>query len=138
MENDLKQLLKSSGFRATRARIQVLEFLSKKKKPVGIQVAAKALPNVNKVTLYRMMADFVEKGIVKEYELGHGHADYELATRPHHHHVVCESCGEIEDVFPCGDDCGFIDSVRESSKKFKQISRQSATFYGTCLSCFSR
>lgn len=132
---EFERLLRENGFRATGARVDVLEFLEKQKRPVGIHSISKAAPKVNATTLYRMMTDFVAKGIVKAYELGHGHTDYELAARPHHHHVVCESCGDIEDVFPCGEACRFVDSIRKTSKKFKVVTRQATTFYGICRSC---
>lgn len=131
-------LLRREGFRATGARVEVLVFLDKQKKPVGIQSIANAFPQVNMTTLYRMMTNFAEKGLVTAYELGHGHVDYELASRPHHHHLVCESCGDIEDVFPCADDCAFIDSVKKTSKKFQRVTKQMTTFYGTCTVCSRR
>ncbi len=135
MREDFRQLLKRSGFRATAARIEVLKFLAGQKKPVGIRSVAKAAPDVNTTTLYRMMTDFVEKGLVKEYELGHGHVDYEIASRPHHHHIVCESCGDIEDVFPCEKTCEFTRSIEAASKKFASVTKRATTFYGICKSC---
>lgn len=118
--------------------MQVIHFLLLQTSPVGVETIAQAVPSANVVTLYRMMNDFVEKGIVKQYELGHGHTDYELANRPHHHHAVCQSCGMIEDIFSCADTCGFEQAILKSSKKFDAIVRQSTTFFGTCTRCQGR
>ncbi len=131
----IKDQLREAGFRATSARIAVLSFLESQHRPVGIEIIAKHFSDTNLTTLYRMMNDFEEAGIVASHELGHGHQDYELANRPHHHHIVCESCGDIEDVYACKNDCDFEKSILGSSSKFKTINRQTTTFFGTCTTC---
>lgn len=132
---DKKEALKKAGFRVTEGRLDVLELLEKQDLPVGISFIEKALPDINRVTLYRMMNDFVSADLVEEHDLGHGHVDYELADRPHHHHVVCDECGVVEDVFPCGDMCEFENSVLEGSNKFSKITKQKITFHGICRKC---
>ncbi len=136
MENQTtEKTLKDAGFRVTPARIEVLEFLKKSAKPVGIEVLQEAVPTVNPTTLYRMMTDFEEKGIVESHDLGHGHVDYELTSKPHHHHAVCETCGKVEDVYACVDICALQNAIQTSSKHFAEIKTQNATFFGTCKAC---
>ena len=130
-EDDLRR----AGFRVTPARLAVLRLLHTKKHPIGIEVIQKELPEINTVTLYRMMSDFTEKYLVHAHDLGHGHVDYELGGRPHHHHIVCEQCGKIEDVHPCGDACVFEKAVLASSRAFRQIKQQQVTFFGLCNTC---
>lgn len=132
---DIEQLLRGAGFRVTKARSEVLEFLSQQKHPVGVEVMQKKFPNTNPTTLYRMMNDFLEKGIVTAHELGHGHLDYELATDEHHHHAVCKSCGFIEEVHACMEDCDLSASIKAASKSFAEIESQTTTFFGTCKKC---
>lgn len=132
---DKKKELKQAGFRVTGARLAVLDLLEEQDLPVGISFIEKKLTEINTVTLYRMMADFVEAGIVEEHDLGHGHVDYELTSRPHHHHVVCDKCGLVEDVFPCGEVCEFENSVLKDSNQFSKITKQKVTFHGICNKC---
>lgn len=134
-KDNLATLLKEKGLRKTTGRLRVLEILSKEEKPIGIDHLAKKLPDINFVTLYRMMDDFKEAGIIDEYNVGHGHADYELSSRPHHHHAVCEDCGLIEDVYSCDAACGFQKEVLKASKSFKEIKTTQATFFGLCKKC---
>jgi Fe2+ or Zn2+ uptake regulation protein len=115
--------------------VEVLSFLTKQKHPVGIEVIQGAFPKVNMATLYRMMTDFAERGLVHASDLGHGHVDYEIAHRPHHHHAVCESCGAVEDVYPCEEECAFEKAVLKSSALFKEIKRQQTVFFGVCKKC---
>lgn len=133
---EIKTQLRERGLRATPARIEVLELLQTKKQPIGIEVVEKEITTVNKVTLYRMMTDFVKKGLVEEVNLGHGHMDYELANRPHHHHLVCDDCGTVEDIYPCETGvCELESQALKASTKFSHIKSKQQTFFGTCNNC---
>lgn len=132
---EISTSLREAGFRATPGRIAVIGYLLEQVRPVGIEVIEKKFPKVNKVTLYRMMTDFVAAGLLEPNDLGHGHVDYEIAHRPHHHHAVCESCGIVEDVYPCDESCQFEKAVLKSSKLFKQIKKQQTVFFGVCKKC---
>lgn len=131
----MQERLRKSGSRATPARMEVLSFLMQKKHPVGIEVIQEAFPEVNIATLYRMMTDFVKRGLVHTSDLGHGHVDYEIAARPHHHHAVCELCGTVEDVYPCENLCAFEAAVLKSSMLFREIKKQQTVFFGLCKKC---
>ena len=134
-QEDIKELIRENGFRVTSARTDVLKFLSAQERPVGVDSVAKKFPSINLTTLYRMMDAFVEVGLVETHDLGHGHVDYEFAHRPHHHHAVCESCGFVEDVFPCETDCRFEKAVLQATTNFEKFHKQSTTFFGTCKRC---
>ena len=131
----IEQSLKEVGFRATSGRIQVLQFLKQQHHPVGVDAIANAVPEVNLATLYRMMTDFVEKNLITAHDLGHGHVDYEIADKPHHHHAVCETCGLVEEIFSCDATCELQQSIMKATKKFATISTPSATVFGVCKKC---
>lgn len=119
----------------TPARVAVLSFLAHQTYPVGIEQIQHAQKEVNTVTLYRMMADFVKRGLVTTNDMGRGHKEYEFAKRAHHHHLICETCGSIEDVYPCATTCVFEQAILASSKQFKRLTGQTAAFYGVCANC---
>jgi len=128
-----EDLLKEHKLRVTEGRLTVLEYLSKQKIPVGIKNLEKNITEIDRVTLYRMMEQFEEKGIVRVCDLGHGHQDYEL-NLDHHHHLVCRNCGKIEDVEIC--DLEEIEkALLKKSKKFSSIDQHRLTFMGTCTTC---
>ncbi len=134
-EKEVKVFLKEAGLKATAGRCAVFCFLLAQKHPVGVGVIRSQVKGVNKVTLYRMMQDFEDRGLITSHELGHGHLDYELADRPHHHHLVCQECGDIEDIHACKDQCQMEKLILKNSKKFLDIQKQTTTFFGTCNIC---
>lgn len=135
IDTELKTLLRESGLRATTPRVQVLAYLTKQDRPVGIERLDETFPKINTATLYRMMRDFAKHDLVVSHDLGHGHVDYKIKDKLHHHYLVCEDCGHMEDVSPCEEQCAFEKAVLGASKQFNAIKRQQVTFFGTCKSC---
>ncbi len=61
------------------------------------QIVAK-YPNVNISTVYRTLELLERLGLVTETDLGDGRVRYHCMGKGHHHHLVCEKCGEIIDM----------------------------------------
>jgi Fur family transcriptional regulator, ferric uptake regulator len=126
--------LRSSGLKATPARVAVLKVLTKAKKPLSIQNIGKLLKDTpDQATLYRMVEQLKKAGIIHQINLEHGHAHYEIDSPTHHHHIICENCGKIVDISSCD-----IESLeKEVLKKsgFKKINRHSLEFFGLCKNC---
>lgn len=133
-KKDFENLLKNSSLKATPSRLAVLRYMDKQHFPVGISRLRKQFPDIDKVTLYRMMDDFQNADLVKGYDIGHGHADYELAGRKHHHHLVCSDCGTIEDVEVCENE-KLHKKILRTSKKFVSITDHALTLHGKCKNC---
>ena len=49
-------------------------------------------------TVYRVLEQLSERGLVQRVDVGAGTARYEAAhaTGEHHHHLVCDGCGKVE------------------------------------------
>lgn len=132
----LKQLLRTNGFRATPARLALLELLHKTQKPLSIQRIMQRLRShhMDMATIYRSLNAFAEKDIVRCVELQHGHAHYELASTGHHHHMTCASCGEVEDLH--GLHGGEIEQqALKQSTQFASVSDHVLEVFGLCKSC---
>src|SRR3990167_769049 len=97
---DFPTLLRKSGLRATGGRIQLLKALAREMKPITIdELKEKLGDDLDTVSLYRALDALKSANIVERMDLQHGHAHYELLSgRSHHHHVVCRSCGAVEDI----------------------------------------
>ncbi len=135
---DFKEVLRQGGYKATPGRVLLLSVLFGEQKPVTVSYLEKKLKNaVDRVTLYRALESMVASGVVREVDFRHGHAHYELQVlRPHHHHIVCTSCGLVEDV-----DCNtepFVKQVAKKAKKFSAIDDHSMEFFGICKACAAR
>lgn len=135
MSPDFSDILHGADLRITKPRLAVLAFLSTQKRPVSLQRIASHLKDTNLTTVYRMIETFLEKGILRGCDVGHGHMDYELAALPHHHHVICTSCGLIEEVEECSGDERLHKETLRASKSFSAIIDHQSTFYGQCKSC---
>jgi Fe2+ or Zn2+ uptake regulation protein len=131
----LKRILQKSGFKATNARLAILEIFRKNKKPLSAQEIIDLLPDAtDQVTVYRTLKSLKEKGIIIQIDLRHNHAHYELANLAEHHHLVCIQCGRIEDVRHC-DIEQMQSTILKSSRHFYEIRQHALEFYGMCKMC---
>lgn len=131
-----EQLLRESGFRVTSTRVALLMCLKKGAAPLTVADMVKRMgPRVDKVTLYRALEDFTRTGIVHKVHLHDAVAHYEFRrTGDHHHHIVCEQCGVIEDIGHCEQE-SLQGEVLKNAKLFAQINTHSLEFFGLCRSC---
>jgi Fur family ferric uptake transcriptional regulator len=127
-------LLTRHHYRVTRARVLLLTFLYRAKKPLTVKEIRQSIA-IDKVTLYRALEDFVASRIVMKLNLYDDVSHYELVhTGHHHHHVVCEHCGAIEDIELC-EQKDLEKSVLKESKHFSIVTSHALEFFGICKSC---
>lgn len=132
MELNKKQL-KAHGYRLTKPRQEIFAVLKHKPQSVTeilAQLHEKKL-KIDKVTVYRALENFVKIGLVAETQFKDGVSVYELADHEHHHHVLCESCGRIEDI--CLDENLLLKAAKKSSSFF--IKSHRLEFFGLCQKC---
>jgi Fe2+ or Zn2+ uptake regulation protein len=105
----LRAVLVRAGHAWTRPRAAVLQVLVPAAVPlkveeiharVGRRVAGAP---VNLSSVSRTVNLLCGLGIVRPVRFGDGAQRFELAEdgSEHHHHLVCERCGRVEDVRPC-------------------------------------
>lgn len=131
--SNVRALLVSHGFKVTKQRLEVLSFLIDAHEPCSIELIAHKVPSVNQVTVYRMLKQFADAGIVYQTDFRSGKAYFEFQEH-HHHHVVCMSCGTQEAVDVCLPD-SVTNRVLRSSKLFTQVAHHALEFFGTCKRC---
>ena len=135
-KHNCKDELQEASLKATPARIAVLRFLEIADQPLDAQTIINHLKKekitADPATIFRMMNDFVEKGITKEVQLVKGKVHYELASKGDHHHLICEKCGKIEAV-----EDNFIPQMEKelATKHNFLIKRHSLEFFGLCSNC---
>lgn len=54
-------------------------------------------PDLAESTVYRLLTDLSDRGLVRHVHMGHGPAVYHLSDDDHHH-LVCDRCGRVTDV----------------------------------------
>lgn len=133
-------VLRTAGFRITAGRLGLLALLETVGSPLSIQGILERWSGKapNTATLYRSLTDLHTAGIVRRIELGTGMVHYEYTPhRPHHHHLICNSCGVVEELERC-----LLGSVEtetlSASHVFKSIYSHNLEFFGECTQCFAR
>lgn len=101
--DEARRILRSSGLRATGARIAVLGVLRDAARPVSHAEVSDVLGEGpwDRTTIYRNLSDLVDVGLVRRSELGDRVWRFELVGPPgepahHHAHFVCVGCGAVE------------------------------------------
>jgi Fe2+ or Zn2+ uptake regulation protein len=136
MKNNHKHELNSALLRATPARLAILDFLKKTDKPVDVWDIVNYLGeqkiDTDPATAFRIINIFTEKGLTKKIQFNDRKFRYELTSKPEHHHLVCNSCGRVEDIY----DCGVQKLEKEILEKKKFIVKyHSLEFFGICADC---
>ncbi len=96
--------LKSSGLKATLPRIKVLEMFQKtSQRHMSAEDVFKMLltegADVGLATVYRVLMQFEQAGILSRNHFESGKAVFELNEGTHHDHLVCVDCGRVEEFF---------------------------------------
>jgi Fe2+ or Zn2+ uptake regulation protein len=120
-----KKRVVDAGYKLTKPRIAVLRVLQKAQKPYSAQEISKRVDDVDPVSVYRTLALFAKLHIVYEDSLGK-EKQFCLATRPHHH-VVCRTCGRVDNI-PCTHD------FPKKYKSYRDIEHQ-LSLSGICHEC---
>ena len=123
------------NFRKTPARDAITDFLYSSDFPVDIEQIISFLRarnlKTNKVTVYRIIDLLYKNRIIDRVELGEGKYRYEV-KKGDHHHLMCQECGEIEDVSD-----NFIENFEKEIKDKKGflVKSHSLEFFGLCKNC---
>ena len=120
--------MRGRGYKATPQRLAVLRALATEQHQ-SIGELRRHCPQVGMVTVYRTLDLLSKLGIVRRMDLGDG-PRYELAE-DHHHHLICESCGDISEFEECPLDS---EGVSLASSEFEVYSH-SVQVYGRCAAC---
>ncbi len=96
--------LKSSGLKATLPRIKILEVFQKAaQRHMSAEDVFKLLlaedADVGLATVYRVLMQFEQAGILSRHHFEAGKAVFELNEGTHHDHLVCLDCGHVEEFF---------------------------------------
>ncbi len=133
----MENLLKEKKISNTPFRKEVLSIFTKYSNAIPLSIIEKELKKYNRITLYRTIKIFIEKGIIHEITLSGEESNYaicqeECDTIRHHHqhiHFKCNGCGIIfcveVDKFP---------TIRLPEYKIDQLEIQAT---GLCKKCIS-
>ena len=140
LHDDVATRLQRSRQRYTAARRTLVDLLHALDRPHSIAELLVADPAMSQSSLYRNLAVLEQADVVRRLSGSDDVARFELAedvTGEHHHHLVCTSCGTIEDieVAPAVEDAMHeaIDHAADARGFTTELHR--LELLGTCTTC---
>ena len=132
------QELRTHGRRVTKQRLAVLTAVEKLPHAVADDVAAAVrgnLPDISLQSVYVVLADLTETGLLRKIEPPHSPARYETRVDDNHHHAICTGCGRIEDV-----DCavGHAPCLTPENTHGMTIQIADVLYRGICAECAAK
>ena len=136
MEPSAKDRLRERGLRVTASRIAVLESVERLGGHVDAATVARAaraaLGSVSTQAVYDVLNALTEAELLRRIEPAGSPARYETRVGDNHHHLVCRTCGEVEDV-----DCvvGEAPCLEPPEDRGFAIDEAEVIFWGRCAAC---
>jgi len=96
--------LKSTGLKATLPRLKILQlFQNARQRHMSAEDVFRVLleerADIGLATVYRVLAQFEQAGLLNRSNFESGKAVYELNEGQHHDHLVCLDCGKVEEFY---------------------------------------
>jgi len=96
--------LKNSGLKATVPRLKILDIFQRSKQShMSAEDVFRVLIlenfDIGLATVYRVLTQFEQAGLLSRSQFEGGKALYELNDGQHHDHLVCLDCGHVEEFF---------------------------------------
>ncbi len=134
MNQDLTSALRERGMRVTPQRIVVHRALGELDRHVTadelLDAVTDRLPSVSLPTIYATLELLEELGMVRRLQRS-GTTLFDPRTEPHHH-LVCTSCGSVEDL-DAALDAAVLE--RAAAKQGFAHERVEAIVHGRCRRC---
>lgn len=131
-----KQRFYDRHWRVTSSVTSVLQAFAETKIPLSVKGIVKRLKTTNfphdSSTVYRVIEKLVETHILHEVGQGRYRLCSDTANELQHHFMLCEICGEAEEIF-----LNYLDSISGQLAQEKKFTLQNVelTFRGVCKDC---
>ena len=135
MEKEPADLLRQHGLSVTAQRIAVLHAVAAHPHVTADQVAAAAHAEIGAISrqaVYDALATLADKGVIRRIQPMGSPARYESRVGDNHHHLICRSCGHVEDV-----DCavGAAPCLTAADGLGYEIDEAEVIYWGRCATC---
>ena len=134
MTEELSAALRQRGMRVTPQRVVLRRALRQLDRHVTaeelLEAVGERLPNVSLPTIYATLDLLEELGMVRRVQRA-GTTLFDPRTGSHHH-LICTSCGSIEDL-DCDLDTGRLE--RAAARQGFEHERIEAVVHGRCARC---
>lgn len=132
------KVLKNVGLKVTIPRVTILELLqsSREKRHYSAEDVFTELRNnghdIGLATVYRVLSQFEQAGILIKHHFEGGQAVFELETGDNHDHLICVKCNKIVEFFD--------EKLEEEQRRIAErygfaLEDHSIVLYGMCGDC---
>ena len=132
--------LKNTGLKATLPRLKILDVFQKGSQrhmtaEDVFRVLLEERSDIGLATVYRVLTQFEQAGILERSHFESGKAVYELNEGTHHDHLVCTGCGKVEEFYDPE-----IERRQQMISKDKGwiLQDHAMSLYGLCANCASK
>lgn len=132
--------LKKVGLKVTLPRIKILEILASCSHSNCCHMSAESIhkqliessEEVGLATIYRVLTQFEEAGLVNRHNFDGGQSVYEINQGDNHDHIICIKCGRIDEYLN--------ESIKEeqliiAKNMDYELTEYKMTLYGFCGKC---
>ncbi|ADU91172.1 ferric iron uptake transcriptional regulator [Taylorella equigenitalis] len=131
------QELQNKGLKATYPRLKILDlFRNSETRHLTAEDVFRLLSaehvDIGLATIYRVLTQFEQAGLLMRNQFDSTKSVFELNDNEHHDHMVCVSCGKVEE---------FIDESMEVAQRKVadhygfELLDHTMTIYGVCPDC---
>jgi Fe2+ or Zn2+ uptake regulation protein len=130
-----EELLRTHRLRVTRPRLAVLDVLTQGGHLEVEEITQQVRERIDAVStqgVYDVLGALARAGLARRIEPAGSPARFEARVGDNHHHIVCRSCGTIEDV-----DCsvGERPCLDPGTGHGFEVDEAEVTFWGLCPAC---
>ncbi len=136
---DIERRLVAAGQRYTAGRRSLVTVLATARRPLTLPDIVSSAPDVPQSSAYRNLDALEQGGVVHRISVGGDRAYFELAESllGHHHHLICVSCGAIEDMHLEGAlEAQVGDALGSAAQRAGFVPlHHNLDLYGRCVEC---
>lgn len=127
--------LRAAGLRVTAPRLATLAVIAERQHSDADAIATAVrdrLGSVSKQAVYDVLNALTAAGLVRRISLDERRARFEMHRHDNHHHLICRSCGRIEDV-PCA--VGIAPCLSLPDDRGFTVEEADVVYRGLCAEC---
>ena len=127
--------IKKAGLKVTGPRMKILEIMERETTDNDRHLSAedvykillKADEDIGLATVYRVLTQFEQAGILKRHNFEGNHSVFEIDNGDHHNHLMCVKTGKMVEF----QDDKLKEYLREVAKKYDfELEEHGLTLYG--------
>jgi len=131
--------LASAEQRYTPQRRWLVDILSDAGRPLTVPEILAMAPGLTQSSAYRNVTTLMEAGVVERLAGTDDHGRFELSEEisGHHHHLVCENCGTVEDLHASPKlERALSEAARAAAaEQGYEVTEHRLDLYGRCADC---